>query len=1401
MKNNFTNFFLNFASLLLFRRILFVSAVLLFFSSSVHSQTQIQIKLQQPPPNQLSIADLYNIELNNTSKNDVEFYLYGTLNESKAGLIASATTVPIKLKANERRRFKASDLPKTPEVSYPSRDNRYKDALMRKGSLPDGNYTICVYAKQTGTNDELGSDCRDNEIKIEQEVEVSLLTPENKAEINPEEPLIFTWAVLGNLKGPYKIKIVEIKGDQSPEAGYRTNKPIFEKGDIDDVRCPYPSTGAKLQPGKRYAWQISIGKVVSEISTFMIVSGGGQITVSLTPVIAANCCFAVNVNNTTGSLTYDAFRMTLPTNTIQSANPVNCSIMPNAPPITNNMLWKGQGDFQAGTNNYGTVCFTSVSAPFKVFIQWSTNGGESYANVMDTLTVNCGQTTPSSFCTDFENGTISNWITYNTYNGVTSTQTGNLQNVTPGSNINPSNNALKITDVFGSTFIYNKVNFTGNYSQFTGSCLCYDFKLTTNAAGANVYPRIYLLQNFDETQPLVWGTNPQIGASFSASVMVTSNSNWVHICAPLGPCTGGKLPTSSDGTWAVHIGGDTCTNWTNLLSNVSAVMFAVDMSGWGGQEIFEIDNVCIMNCNEPPGSSNPCDSFNATVSPSPVGNCCGVINLNQPQNLTGVNTIEFLPLGQNTFLSGSLGSGYTGYMYTSSSPQNYTVKKNSGVPGGQLNGFFNFCLSTLSSPQQIVVNWKNDNTIVCTDTVTVNCNIPCVTFNKDTLVCSGSNYNLTYSITNNSNFSIGVVEYTVLSPSGAVITPVSSTISPSLGSNQTSSPITAVISGANENTNLCILMKYKSPDNCCWCYDTLCITTPSCICEDVSASITGDPYNCCYDLNLINNATPNYFTQVKLKTESGTMFSTWTATGSGWGSMNIFPANEIQYVLTSGFIPTGNLNSILNFCLAGFTTSPQKILVEWIKDAEIVCVDTLTTICPPREEPKNNCAQIINSSIECLANGTFKYNFQIQNNSNNTTTGFMLNPISPSGLSLSPADFPNVSIGPNGISTPQSLIISGVGEGVNVCFETAIYKHVGQTYSWCCHGDTVCVTTPVCKPPEPSCKFDAKVINVECKSMDQNGNPIYLVEFKVTNPASTQVTLNSITSGSGNMLAPYLPDVISPGTSTFFGTFVKNSNSGNPTCFNFSFTDPKSPKDTCKVNACTDLPNCFKPPEKPCEIKSKVIEVKCKGKDENGNPLYYIEIKINNGSGSTAVLNSITSNNLYLSNGNIPAVLNTGSTTMEFGFTMKGEPVNSTCFTFSYTDPKNPKDTCKETVCTDLPKCEDVKDCECDKKWSGNISVGSTTIKCNSKVIKTVNAGQTTVTAPSYNCIAPCVPKYKYTVKKSGQIVTSGTGNNSFSYNFPAGTYTIMYEVYCGEKLCGECMVTVIFSGGNEGPK
>ena len=64
----------------------------------------------------------------------------------------------------------------------------------------------------------------------------------------------------------YKIKIVEIKGDESTENALRTNKPFFERDSIERMQFQYPSTAARFEDGKKYAWQVSAGDIKSDVS-------------------------------------------------------------------------------------------------------------------------------------------------------------------------------------------------------------------------------------------------------------------------------------------------------------------------------------------------------------------------------------------------------------------------------------------------------------------------------------------------------------------------------------------------------------------------------------------------------------------------------------------------------------------------------------------------------------------------------------------------------------------------------------------------------------------------------------------------------------------------------------------------------------------------------------------------------------------------------------------------------------------------------------------------------------------------------------------------------------------------------------------------------------------------------
>ncbi len=118
---------------------------------------------------------------------------------------------------------------------------------------------------------------------------IKLKAPANKSELQAGKQVIFSWEppVADIPVESFKISIVEIKGDQSPAAAFRTNKPFFEKDSIpyykgnkpffekDSISAIrtnkphfekdsfppggwfiYENNAPKLEPGKTYAWRV-----------------------------------------------------------------------------------------------------------------------------------------------------------------------------------------------------------------------------------------------------------------------------------------------------------------------------------------------------------------------------------------------------------------------------------------------------------------------------------------------------------------------------------------------------------------------------------------------------------------------------------------------------------------------------------------------------------------------------------------------------------------------------------------------------------------------------------------------------------------------------------------------------------------------------------------------------------------------------------------------------------------------------------------------------------------------------------------------------------------------------------------------------------------------------------------
>jgi hypothetical protein len=97
-----------------------------------------------------------------------------------------------------------------------------------------------------------------------------LVVPANGGTVEPNERMTFNWKppITATSGQTYKIKIVEIIGDQSPEQALRSNKPFFEKDSASFVRTNKPffekdstiylTVNTPFAAGKKYAWSVQV---------------------------------------------------------------------------------------------------------------------------------------------------------------------------------------------------------------------------------------------------------------------------------------------------------------------------------------------------------------------------------------------------------------------------------------------------------------------------------------------------------------------------------------------------------------------------------------------------------------------------------------------------------------------------------------------------------------------------------------------------------------------------------------------------------------------------------------------------------------------------------------------------------------------------------------------------------------------------------------------------------------------------------------------------------------------------------------------------------------------------------------------------------------------------------------
>ncbi|HMQ48725.1 MAG TPA: T9SS type A sorting domain-containing protein [Saprospiraceae bacterium] len=540
------------------------------------------------------------------------------------------------------------------------------------------------------------------------------------------------------------------------------------------------------------------------------------------------------------------------------------------------------------------------------------------------------------FCYDFNDGipagqttTLDNWI------GVL----GSMQYSNAGSIAGSSDYYLRAYDAAGGSFIYNTLDYQGNWINQENSedCFCYDFIMINNGTG---------LPNTPNTLQIFQGANPTtatLRAVFQTTIALQQGDPWVRICPPVSLANpDGSLPSNAEGQWVMVVG--TPADWNTLITNVSGVQFGLDIPGGGPTEIYGYDNICLENCES---------------------ECGAIINDSIP--------------------------GYS-----------------CELPGQSFNYSFNFENATPYNVTSVVING--------------------ITPAGTTISPQFFNY-----------------YFSPIPANGGVSPTETVTI-------QLPGPITAP-------TTVCFDVIYLTDTTEC-CHYEHCITLePVDPCELVEVQALETEVDCCYEIGLINNFCPDYFTgiQTELLTP-GVSFDAYG--GTGWTATPNGDESIIDWTQT-GALPLGALNNI-GFCfkdVLSATQVPQQVAVHWLAlDANgeqvIVCSDTLEFNCEP-------CLSIT-GEVLCDDNGGYVYNFTITNNDPTHTASLIVFESHTAGVSFVPASIP-VTLAPNG-SYSGSVVITGGTPGQMVEFKVLLFDPSG----WCCHLDDVMITLPDCNiDPDP----------------------------------------------------------------------------------------------------------------------------------------------------------------------------------------------------------------------------------------------------------------------------------------------------------------------------------------------
>jgi hypothetical protein len=255
------------------------------------SATEVEVILQQPPPYQFKVEQMWKVTLVNPTQTTYTVSIHGRATDAVEGLIVDGTSATFVLPPGTKVVNPRELVP----ISIKEANPKYRDVVQNIGGVPTGDYEICVSVINAADGQELGIGCV--QTQVENLTRVELLEPANGAVfslsganefpfyIEPDDtvqdeptpqvmmasrprgripPPNIVWGWLPPTPIPpgsrvtYSLRIVELLGNQSPIDAMRSNPAFFYYPNIYSTIFQYPNAARGFDAGKQYAWKVEV---------------------------------------------------------------------------------------------------------------------------------------------------------------------------------------------------------------------------------------------------------------------------------------------------------------------------------------------------------------------------------------------------------------------------------------------------------------------------------------------------------------------------------------------------------------------------------------------------------------------------------------------------------------------------------------------------------------------------------------------------------------------------------------------------------------------------------------------------------------------------------------------------------------------------------------------------------------------------------------------------------------------------------------------------------------------------------------------------------------------------------------------------------------------------------------